>query len=118
MEHYHRKADDEWAHEQEDLLEEWGAKAAGLRWLHLESAKFYNLLSDAVTLPTIIISAGAGITALKETCGSSLSIVVGALNLSAAFFVALTRYYQPSEKAGKHRATSQDFGKLYRYFLQ
>ena len=115
-------------------LQEWGQKAAGLRWLHLESAKFYNMVSDAVTIPTIIISAGAGITALKETCGSSLSIVVGALNLLAAFFVALTRYYTPgkqmwqmlfyllvqnghshcrlpaADKAGKHQATSQDFG--------
>lgn len=114
MEQYHKKVDDEWETDQENLLEEWGQKAAGLRWLHLESAKFYNILSDAVTIPTIIISAGAGITALKETCGSSLSIVVGALNLTAAFFVALTRYYTPADKAGKHRATSSDFGKLYR----
>lgn len=96
------------------MMQEWGQKAAGLRWLHLESAKFFNIVSDAVTIPTIVISAGAGITALKETCGSSLSIVVGALNLLAAFFVALTRYYTPADKAGKHQATSNDFGKLYR----
>lgn len=96
------------------MAQEWGQKAAGLRWLHLESAKFYLILSDMVTIPTIVISAGAGITALKETCGSSLSIVVGALNLLAAFFVALTRYYTPAELAGKHRAASNDFGKLYR----
>ncbi len=90
--------------------QEWGQKAAGLRWLHLESAKFYSIVADAVTIPTIVISAGAGITALKESCGSSLSIVVGALNLLAAFFVALTRYYQPNDLAGKHQSTSQDFG--------
>lgn len=98
MEQYHKKRDDAWSSEQEALLEEWGQKAAGLRWLHLESAKFFNIVSDAVTLPTIVISAGAGITALKESCGSSLSIVVGALNLMAAFFVALTRYYQPGNR--------------------
>lgn len=91
-------------------MQEWGQKAAGLRWLHLESAKFFNLLSDAVTLPTIIISAGAGITALKETCGSSLSIVVGALNLLAALFVALTRYYTPGQPPFQH-ISSPDMAK-------
>ena len=70
-------------------------KASGLRWLHTESASFYSLVADLVTIPTIVISTGAGITALKETCGGAITIVVGALNLLAAFIVTMNRYYAP-----------------------
>ena len=84
-------AADEWSPRQEALLVEWSVKASGLRWLHTESASFYAIVADCVTIPTILISTGAGITALKETCGGALTIVVGCLNLLAAFIVTLNR---------------------------
>ena len=88
-------ATDEWTARQEALLVEWSVKSSGLRWLHTEAAGFYSTVADCITIPTIVISTGAGITALKETCGGSLSIVVGCLNLLAAFIVSMNRYYTP-----------------------
>ncbi|RZK84615.1 MAG: hypothetical protein EOO66_23355 [Methylobacterium sp.] len=102
---------DDWTPRQEALLQEWSVKASGLRWLHTESASFYSLVADLVTIPTIVISTGAGITALKETCGGALTIVVGALNLLAAFIVTLTRYYTPGARrdpARHHPSTGPD----------
>lgn len=92
---------DEWTPRQEALLVEWSVKSSGLRWLHTESAGFYSIVADLVTIPTIVISTGAGITALKETCGGTIAIVVGCLNLLAAFIVTLNRYYSPGER-GSH----------------
>ncbi|KAK9844594.1 hypothetical protein WJX74_004398 [Apatococcus lobatus] len=77
---------DDWTPRQEALLQEWSVKASGLRWLHTESASFYSLVADLVTIPTIVISTGAGITALKETC----------------------------DKARDHKAAATDYSKLFR----
>lgn len=107
-------ATDEWTARQEALLVEWSVKASGLRWLHTEAAGFYSIVADCITIPTIVISTGAGITALKETCGGTLSIAVGCLNLLAAFIISMNRYYTPSDKARDHKAAASDYSKLFR----
>lgn len=108
-------SEDQWTSEQELMLVSWAEKAAGLRWLHMESQKHYKTINDILSLPVIVITTVAGVSSfVSNTCNPAWNIVFAVVNLSGTVLVAAQRYLDPATNAGAHEQVASDYSKLYR----
>lgn len=105
--------DDSWTAEQEVMLVAWGEKAAGLRWLHMESQKHYKTVNDCLSLPVIVITTLAGVSSfVSNACNPAWNIVFAVVNLSGTVLVAAQRYLDPATNAGAHEQIASDYSKV------
>lgn len=105
--------DDCWSREQEEMLVSWAEKAAGLRWLHMESQKHYKTINDILSLPVIVITTVAGVSSfVSNACNPAWNIVFAVVNLSGTVLVAAQRYLDPSTNAGAHEQIASDYSKV------
>lgn len=106
-----------WSDHMEDLMKAWGEKAAGLRWMHNQSAGIWKAFSDRLSLTGIVLTT-LGSAAAFGSAGSQNSEMVmyglGALGLAASLVQSLKKFYQADEKAAEHQAIAKQFGSFYR----
>ena len=110
-----------WNDDYEDLLAEWGEKAAGLRFMHAGSSGYWRSVSNNLTLYSIIattIASAASLVAGSIDDVNSKDAVLyaaGGIGLVTSFIQSLKKFYNADEKAAEHGAIAKQFGSYYRY---
>ena len=106
-----------WSDHMEDLIKAWGEKAAGLRWMHNQSAAKWKKQADRLTLYGIFISTLVS-TASLATAGiedsQSVMYVVGGVGMIGAIIQSLKKFYNSEEKTAEHASIAKQFGSFYR----
>lgn len=110
-----------WNPHMEDLMQNWGEKAAGLRFMHSHANGQWKKFSNTLTLWSIgitTIASGASLVAASVEDPDSKNIVlyaVGGVGIISGFLQSLKKFYNAEEKAADHGAISKQFGSFYRY---
>lgn len=110
-----------WSPHMEQLMKQWGEKAAGLRFIHNASAGKWKGFSNQLTLVgigvTAISSAVSLVAASVEDTEVKNGILygVGAVGLLASLVQSIKKFYNAEEKAADHAAIAKQFGSFYRY---
>lgn len=109
-----------WNDNTEDLMKSWGMKSAGLRWLHFQSATKWNILSNRLSLPIILLSTLTGIANFGATNAKQPEMymyVLGSLNILTAFIASLKQFYNAEKKNQLHMDVGKQFGSFYRQIV-
>lgn len=110
-----------WSPHMEQLMKEWGEKAAGLRFIHNASAGKWKNFSNNLTLIGIgvtAISSGVSLVAASvedQEIKDGILYGVGAVGLLASLVQSIKKFYNAEEKAADHGAIAKQFGSFYRY---
>jgi hypothetical protein len=111
---------DKWEHSNtEELMKEYGEKAAGLRWMHRYSAVYWRKLDSRFTMVGICISA---IVSTSSLIGATENFIptrfilfgVGFIGMLQILNQSLARFYNSVEKATLHDTAAKEFGTLNR----
>jgi len=106
-----------WSEHMEDLMKSWGEKAAGLRWMHGNSAGSWKKFSDKLTIAGIVLTT-FGSAAAFGTAGAEntepVMYALGGVGLIASLIQSLKKFYQADEKSAEHAAMAKQFGSFYR----
>ena len=92
-----------WSDHMEDLMKNWGEKAAGLRFIHSHAAGYWRGLSNKLTILGIGVTTVASTVALttaslEESTGKNVIIyVVGGIGIVATFVQSLKKFYNSEE---------------------
>lgn len=114
-----------WTSVQEQLLGEWCEKAAGYRWLHERSMKYYKTLYYAISLPVIILStltgtANFGVGGAKSGSDkedgfmSNIPMIIGSVNLFCGILGTIQNFLRFAECFQAHTNSSIQWSKFYR----
>lgn len=110
-----------WSPHMEQLMKQWGEKAAGLRFIHNASAGKWKSFSNQLTLT------GIGVTAISSAVSLVAASIedpqikngilygVGAVGLLSSLVQSIKKFYNAEEKAAEHAAIAKQFGSFYRY---
>ena len=106
-----------WSDHMEELIKAWGEKAAGLRWMHNQSAAKWKKQADRLTLSGIFITTLVS-TASLATAGiedsQTVMYVVGGVGMIGAVIQSLKKFYNSEEKVAEHTSIAKQFGSFYR----
>ena len=112
-----------WTNHLEDLMKNWGEKAAGLRYMHEFAGGKWKKFNNKLTLLSI------GITTIASTVSLStanlednnnrtiMMYFVGAINIISTLLQSLKKFYEAEEKAAEHKSISKQFASYYRYMI-
>ena len=108
-----------WSEASESLLQKWGEKAAGLKWMHNQDSRKFKAMAMKYSLPLVLMSTLAGVGGIGSASISSAGQVValytvGAINIASAMIVALQRLHNPDEKSANHADVAKQFGSYFR----
>jgi hypothetical protein len=106
-----------WNDNIEDLLKQWGKKAAGHRDIHLQNAKYWKRISNRITIPIILFSTVSSITTITAVDFNDYAYwmyAAASVNVLTAFLTSVNKFLKPDEYFQKHLSTSKAFGKYYR----
>merc|ERR1712217_499635 len=106
---------DSWSNQLEDLMKDWGEKAAGLRYIHEKSAGSWKKFSNNLTLFGILISTIASTISLSTASLDDVEndyiimYTIGGISLLSTFVQSLKKFYEAEEKAADHKSISKQF---------
>ena len=109
-----------WNNNMENLMKDWGEKAAGLRFMHENSASNWKKFSDRLSLSSIFITCIASTLSLIATNINSdenkniFLYSVGGIGLISTLLQSLKKFYNAEEKAADHFIISKQYGSYYR----
>lgn len=106
-----------WNDNIEDLLKQWGEKAAGHRDIHLQNAKYWKRISNRITIPIILFSTVSSITTITAVDFNDYAYwmyAAASVNVLTAFLTSVNKFLKPDEYFQKHLSSSKAFGKYYR----
>ena len=103
----------------ENLLREWGEKAAGLRWMHRNSANYWRGVDKRLNLLGIslssFVSASSLIGAIEDIVPLTLVMTaVGFVGMLNILNQSLMRFYNANEKITLHETAAKGFGNINR----
>jgi hypothetical protein len=110
-----------WNSNMEYLIQTWGEKAAGLRYMHFKASADWKKFSNVLSLSSIIITtvaSGISLVAVSITEEETKNIVlycVGGLGICSSMLQSMKKFYNAEEKAADHNSISKQFGSFYRY---
>jgi hypothetical protein len=110
-----------WNDDYENLISQWGEKAAGLRFMHNNSSAYWRGISNNLTLYSIIATTVASAASLVAGSIDDISakdtvlFTAGGIGLLTSFIQSLKKFYNADEKAAEHGAIAKQFGSFYRY---
>jgi hypothetical protein len=110
-----------WSPQMEQIMKEWGEKAAGLRFLHNTSAGKWKGFSNKLTLFGILISTVSSAVSLiaasidDQNTKDAVLYGVGGVGLIASLVQSVKKFYNADEKAADHAVIAKQFGSFYRY---
>ncbi len=122
MASYKKKVNAEsWNDDYEELIASWGEKAAGLKFMHSNSASYWKGLSNKLTLYSIVATTVASAASL--IAGSLNDVVAkdvilftaGGIGLFTSFIQSLKKFYNAEEKGAEHASIAKQFDSYYRY---
>lgn len=109
-----------WNDDYENLIREWGEKAAGLRFMHGASSGYWRSVSNNLTLYSIVATTVASAASLVAGSIDSAEIKdvvlfsAGGIGLLTSFIQSLKKFYNAEEKAAEHGAIAKQWGTYYR----
>ncbi len=109
-----------WNDDYENLIREWGEKAAGLRFMHGASSSYWRSISNNLTLYSIVATTVASAASLVAGSIDSADIKdavlfsAGGVGLLTSFIQSLKKFYNAEEKAAEHGAIAKQWGTYYR----
>ena len=109
-----------WSNELEDVIKTWGERAIGNQDLHYQCVRFYKGLSHKLTIPLIFLNTITSVTTLSAVNNKHYAYwmyAAGAINLTSAMLVGMTKYLKPEQKCSKHAASAKAYGKYYRKIM-
>lgn len=110
-----------WSNNMEDLLKQWGEKAAGLRFIHSAAGSGWKKFSNHLSIAGIVVTSFASTISLvatsldDENIKTNVMYGVGAIGLVSTLIQSLKKFYNAEEKAADHISVSKQFGSYYRY---
>lgn len=115
------KNEESWTSEQEYMLTVWSEKAAGYRWLHMQSHEYYKFMNNIFTYPIILLSSVLGMSGFalisyeKPTFAEIvIEYVMAACNFLVAFLSSLQKVHRCSENSEQHYSAAVEYAKFYR----
>lgn len=112
---------DSWSVNMENLMKKWGEKAAGLRFMHANSAGIWKNFSNKLSIAGIVITGFASTISLiatgieDEDVKNGFMFSVGGIGLFSTLIQSFKKFYNAEEKAAEHANVSKQFGSFYRY---
>lgn len=109
-----------WNDDYENLISEWGEKAAGLRFMHNNSAGYWRTISNQLTLYSIVATTVASAASLvagsidSNDAKNAVLFTAGGIGLVTSFIQSLKKFYNSDEKAAEHGAIAKQWGSYYR----
>ena len=110
-----------WNDDYENLISQWGEKAAGLRFMHNNSSAYWRGISNNLALYSIVATTVASAASLVagsiDDVGAKDAVLftAGGIGLVTSFIQSLKKFYNADEKAAEHGAIAKQFGSFYRY---
>ena len=110
-----------WNTNMEQLMKNWGEKAAGLRFMHNNASGSWKKFSNTLTLWSIgitTVASGASlVTASIEDNDTKNTVlyIVGGIGIVSSLLQSLKKFYNAEEKSADHASIARQFGSFYRY---
>jgi hypothetical protein len=105
----------QWTVQEECLLASWAERASGYRWLHDQSAKYYDYLNRFLEIPVSILSYLSGGAILSGNLADSNSrYIVGAVSILGGILTNVQTGLRWKELSAKHRLVGNLFSAYYR----
>lgn len=110
-----------WTDNMENLMKQWGEKAAGLRFMHAHSGGQWKGFADKLAITGIVVTGVASTMSLIATSVEDQSVKdgilfgVGGIGLVSTLVQSFKKFYNAEEKAADHGSVSKQFGSFYRY---
>jgi hypothetical protein len=106
-----------WSDHMEDLMQGWGEKAAGLRWIHSKDAGTWKKFADKLSMWGIVLTTVASTAAVATANMDSppVTYTIGGIGMIATLIQSVKKFYSAEEKAADHGAVAKQFGSFYRY---
>ena len=112
---------DSWSDNMENLMKQWGEKAAGLRFMHAHSGGQWKGFANKLAISGIIVTGVASTLSLVATSiddqetKNGVLFGVGGIGLISTLIQSFKKFYNAEEKAADHSSVSKQFGSFYRY---
>ena len=112
---------DSWSNNMEQLISDWGEKAAGLRYMHGHSGGKWKKFSNNLAIASIVATSVASTVSLvatsleDEETKNGILLGVGGVGLISALLQSFKKFYNAEEKAADHSSVAKQFGSFYRY---
>ena len=110
-----------WSDNMENLMKQWGEKAAGLRFMHAHSGSKWKAFSDKLAITGIVVTGIASTVSLiatsidDEDVKEAVLFGVGGVGLVSTLIQSFKKFYNAEEKAADHGSVAKQFGSFYRY---
>lgn len=110
-----------WSDNMENLIADWGEKAAGLRFMHAHSGGTWKKFANDLAITGILVTSIASSVSLVATSVEDPQIkngilyAVGGVGLLSTLIQSLKKFYNAEEKAADHASVAKQFGSFYRY---
>jgi hypothetical protein len=109
-----------WSDNMENLMKQWGEKAAGLRFMHAHSGSIWKAFSDKLAITGIVVTGIASTVSLiatsidDEDVKEAVLFGVGGVGLVSTLIQSFKKFYNAEEKAADHGSVAKQFGSFYR----
>lgn len=110
-----------WSDNMENLMKQWGEKAAGLRFMHAHSGGQWKAFANKLAITGIVVTGVASTLSLIATSVEDQDVKdgilfgVGGIGLVSTLIQSFKKFYNAEEKAADHGSVSKQFGSFYRY---
>ncbi len=110
-----------WSDNMENLMKQWGEKAAGLRFMHSHSGSKWKDFANKLSISGIVVTGFASTLSLIATSIENDDIKdgilfgVGGIGLISTLIQSFKKFYNAEEKAADHSCVAKQFGSFYRY---
>jgi hypothetical protein len=110
-----------WSDNMENLMKQWGEKAAGLRFMHAHSGGQWKAFANKLAITGIVVTGVASTLSLVATSIDDQNVKdgilfgVGGIGLVSTLVQSFKKFYNAEEKAADHGSVSKQFGSFYRY---
>lgn len=112
-----------WNDNYEDLISQWGEKAAALRFMHNNSARYWRRISNNLGIYSILATTVASAASLvggsidDSNAKDVVLFTAGGIGLVTSCVQSLKKFYNAEEKAAEHASIAKQFGAFYRYII-
>jgi len=112
---------DSWSDNMENLMKQWGEKAAGLRFMHGHAGSQWKGFANKLAITGIVVTGFASTLSLVATSVDDTGVKdgilfgVGGIGLVSTLVQSFKKFYNAEEKAADHGSVSKQFGSFYRY---
>ena len=105
-----KSTDMEWKNNTEKIFKKWSDHAICYAWMHDRSFKKFNCHYSWFTIPVIILSTITGTANFAHEryteYASLITMIIGAMNITAAIITTIAQFCKVSEKVEGHRISS------------